>query len=77
LYVVDSFDEPCRARTCDPLIKSYRPQVFTPVNFQVGIAWLRENGVKVIDVASQECADLLGGYIAEHHEVWNEDIGED
>jgi len=45
--------------------------------FQGGIAWLREAGVKVIDLDSQECVDLLGGYIAANPEVWNEDIGQD
>ena len=45
-------------------------------NFQGGLDWLRENGVRVIDLDSQECVDLLTGYIGEHPEVWNEDIGE-
>lgn len=45
--------------------------------FRGGIDWLRENGVKVVDLDSQECVDLLGGYIAQHPDVWNEDIGED
>lgn len=45
--------------------------------FQGGIDWLRENGVKVIDMDSAECKELLGGFIAEYPEIWNEDIGED
>ena len=45
--------------------------------FQGGIDWLRGNGVRVVDLDSQECVDLLGGFIAAHPEVWNEDIGED
>jgi cytosine/creatinine deaminase len=45
--------------------------------FQGGIEWLRANGIEVIDLDSQECKDLLGGFIAEHPEVWNEDIGEE
>src|SRR3954471_18845703 len=45
--------------------------------FQGGIDWLRENGVTVIDINNAECKDLLGKFIAEHPEVWNEDIGED
>lgn len=45
--------------------------------FQGGIDWLREAGVNVIDLHSQECIDLLGGYIAANPDVWNEDIGED
>jgi creatinine deaminase len=45
-------------------------------SFQGGIDWLRENGVRVIDLDSQECADLISTYIAAHPEIWNEDIGE-
>ena len=44
--------------------------------FQGGIEWLRESGVRVIDLDSDECADLLGSFIAARPEVWNEDIGE-
>ena len=44
--------------------------------FQGGIAWLRENGVTVIDLDNPECKELLGKFIIEHPEVWNEDIGE-
>jgi len=47
------------------------------VTFQGGVDWLRENGVTVIDLGSQECVELLSGYIVAHPEVWNEDIGED
>ena len=44
--------------------------------FQGGIDWLRERGVKVVDLASRECEKMLGDYIAANPEVWNEDIGE-
>jgi len=46
------------------------------VNFQGGIDWLRENGVEVVDLHSEECIQLLADYIAANPEVWNEDIGE-
>ena len=46
------------------------------VTFQGGLAWLRENGVEVVDLRSAECIELLAGYIREHPEVWHEDIGE-
>jgi len=64
---------------CSGLVRQFR--IGTLVvgesrNFEGGIAWLRENGVKVIDLDNQECADLLSTYIAAHHNVWNEDIGE-
>ena len=45
--------------------------------FQGGIEWLRENGVEVIDMDSAECIEMLGNFIAEYPEVWNEDIGKD
>src|SRR5947207_1620584 len=44
--------------------------------FAGGLDWLRENGIKVIDLHSLECIDLLAKYINEHPEVWKEDIGE-
>jgi len=46
------------------------------VNFPGGIAWLRENGVEVIDLHSQECIELLGKYISQNVAVWAEDIGD-
>ncbi|HTV07654.1 MAG TPA: nucleoside deaminase [Candidatus Aquilonibacter sp.] len=45
--------------------------------FQGGIDWLRSLGIEVVDLDSQECVDLLNGFIAAHPEVWNEDIGVD
>ena len=45
------------------------------VNFQGGIDWLRENGVKVMVLNSVECVEMLSAYIAANPEVWNEDIG--
>ena len=45
--------------------------------FSGGIDWLRELGIKVIDLDSAACRELLEGYIAEHPDIWNEDIGED
>ena len=46
-------------------------------NFSGGVDWLRSLGVKVVDLDSQECFDLVSGFIAQHPEIWNEDIGED
>ena len=47
------------------------------VNFDGGIDWLRDNGVKVIDMNSAECIEMLANFIAEYPEIWNEDIGVD
>ncbi len=44
--------------------------------FQGGMDWLRERGVEVIDLDSQECVDLLNSFIKAHPDVWDEDIGE-
>ncbi len=46
-------------------------------NFTGGIDWLRENGTEVFDARSEECIQMLGRYIADHPEIWNEDIGVD
>jgi cytosine deaminase len=43
--------------------------------FQGGVDWLRERGVEVIDLGSEECAELLGEFIETHPDLWNEDIG--
>ncbi len=47
------------------------------VNFGGGLAWLRENGIKVIDLQSAECIAMLGEYIRANPGIWNEDIGEE
>jgi creatinine deaminase len=45
--------------------------------FQGGIDWLRSLGIEVVVLDSQECFDLLNGFITAHPEIWNEDIGVD
>jgi creatinine deaminase len=47
------------------------------VNFRGGIDWLQESGIKVIDLASKECVQILSEFIAENPALWHEDIGED
>ena len=37
---------------------------------------LRDHGVEVINLDSDECFDLMTEFIAEHPSLWNEDIGE-
>ena len=44
--------------------------------FRGGIDWLRERGVQVIELDSSECVQLLGSFIHQHPDIWNEDIGE-
>jgi cytosine/creatinine deaminase len=65
---------------CSGLVRQFgipRVVVGESVTFAGGIDWLRESGVEVVDLASPECIGLLGGFIAEHPELWHEDIGED
>ena len=65
---------------CSGLIRQFgfrRVLVGESETFQGGVAWLRENGVEVVDLDSAECKELLAGFIREHPEVWNEDIGVD
>ena len=63
---------------CSGLIRQFgfrRLIVGESENFRGGIDWLRENGVEVVDLRSEECISLLADYIREKPEVWNEDIG--
>lgn len=46
-------------------------------NFRGGIDWLRERGVAVIELDSEECRQLLGDFITAHPDLWCEDIGEE
>ena len=64
---------------CSGLIRQFKigtVVVGEAVNFDGGIEWLKENGVKVINLDSAECIEMLSEYIKENPEVWNEDIGE-
>ncbi len=64
---------------CSGLIRQFNigtVVVGESVNFQGGIDWLRENGVTVIDLRSQECIQMLGEFTRAHPELWAEDIGE-
>ena len=64
---------------CSGLVRQFRIGTVVAgesVNFSGGLEWLRESGVKVIDLASSECIELLASYIRAHPDVWNEDIGE-
>jgi cytosine/creatinine deaminase len=64
---------------CSGLIRQFRIMrviVGEACTFGGGIDWLREHGVEVIDMQSKECEALLTSFIAQHPDVWNEDIGE-
>ena len=64
---------------CSGLIRQFKigtVVVGEAENFDGGIEWLKENGVKVINLNSRECIKMLGEYIAGNSGIWNEDIGE-
>jgi creatinine deaminase len=65
---------------CSGLVRQFR--IGTLVvgesrTFYGGLDWLRANGVKIIDLDSRACRELLDRFISLHPEVWNEDIGEE
>jgi creatinine deaminase len=65
---------------CSGLVRQFRIGTLVVGDsrtFAGGLDWLRENGVEVVDLDNQDCRALLVEYIAEHPEVWHEDIGED
>lgn len=37
---------------------------------------LRSRGVEVVNLDLAECVELMSGFIVEHPDIWNEDIGE-
>jgi cytosine deaminase len=45
--------------------------------FVGGEDYLRSRGVDVVNLDSVECVELMREFIAEHPELWNEDIGRD
>ena len=64
---------------CSGLVRQFRVGtvvVGESVNFSGGLDWLRDNGVRVVEVNSAECVAMLSEYIAAHPDIWNEDIGE-
>src|SRR3954453_23333187 len=64
---------------CSGLVRQFgigRVVIGESRTFSGGAEWLRSCGVEVVDLDSAECYDLLQGFIAEHPEFWNEDIGD-
>ncbi len=64
---------------CCGLIKQFRigtVVIGESVNFMGGQDWLRDQGIRIIDLHSEECIRVLKEYIQKNPAVWNEDIGE-
>jgi cytosine deaminase len=65
---------------CSGLVRQFRIGtviIGESVNFSGGVDWLRDHGLKVVDLGSQECVQMLKDYIDANPEIWHEDIGED
>jgi cytosine/creatinine deaminase len=45
------------------------------VNFTGGPEFMRRHGVQVTDLRDSECIEMMRKFIAEHPELWHEDIG--
>jgi cytosine deaminase len=63
---------------CSGLIRQF--QIGTVVigestNFVGGHDWAAEHGAAIVHLDDAECTELLGTFIAEHPELWHEDIG--
>ncbi len=46
-------------------------------NFEGNIDFLAERGVEIALLQDPDCIELMGRFIREHPEIWNEDIAED
>jgi creatinine deaminase len=65
---------------CSGLIRQFKigtVVVGEAENFDGGIEWLKENGVRVVVLDSAECKRMMSDYIRANPAVWNEDIGEE
>ena len=65
---------------CSGLIRQFKIKtviVGESVNFPGGVEWLKQNGVEIIDLNSDDCISMLANYIKDNSEIWNEDIGEE
>jgi cytosine deaminase len=65
---------------CSGLVRQFgisRVVVGEAQTFHGGHDWLAENGVEVVVLDDPECIALMTEFIAEHRQLWNEDIGVD
>jgi len=64
---------------CTGLIYQFRfHQVIVgdSVNAQGGVQWLREHGIDIVDLRSQECIELIAKFQQARRDLWKECIGE-
>lgn len=65
---------------CSGLVRQFgitRVVVGEAQTFVGGHDWLAENGVEVVVLDDPECVAMMTEFIAEHPDLWNEDIGVD
>ncbi|AMK76966.1 MULTISPECIES: nucleoside deaminase [Methylomonas] len=64
---------------CSGLIRQFNIStvvVGESVNFTGHLDWLREAGVKIVELNDAACIDLMSRFIAQSPQIWFEDIGE-
>jgi cytosine deaminase len=65
---------------CSGLVRQFgisRVVIGEARTFSGGHPWLAEHGVEVLVLDDAECVELMTRFIAEHPDLWFEDIGED
>jgi cytosine/creatinine deaminase len=65
---------------CSGLVRQFgisRVVIGEARTFSGGHDWLAEHGVEVLVLDDAECTELMTRFIAEHPDLWFEDIGED
>lgn len=63
---------------CSGLIRQFQigaVVIGESTNFTGGHDWVAEHGAEVLLLDDADCIELLGSFIAEHPELWDEDIG--
>ncbi len=65
---------------CSGLIRQFNigsVVVGESVNFAGHLDWLRQAGIKVVELNDAACIELMGRFIQKSPQIWFEDIGED
>jgi cytosine/creatinine deaminase len=63
---------------CSGLIRQFQigaVVIGESTNFTGGHDWAAEHGAEVMVLNDRACTDLLGTFIADHPDLWHEDIG--
>jgi cytosine/creatinine deaminase len=65
---------------CSGLVRQFgisRVVIGEARTFSGGHDWLAEHGVEVLVLDDRACVEMMTTFIAEHPDIWYEDIGED